>query len=367
VSENALTERDIRRHIGQFAIAGFDGQTVPTDLRALVRAFDLAGVVLFARNVASPEQVAELAAEVSSLGRDLPLWVGVDQEGGRVARFRRPFTEWPPMATLGRSGDEDLTERFARALAAELRAVGATLDFAPVIDVLTNPANQAIGDRALGDRPDVVARLGRIVIRGLQAGGVAACAKHFPGHGDTTADSHEALPLVEHSPDRLRAVELEPFRAAADEGVAGIMTAHLLVPAIDGERPATLSPLVIGSWLRGELGYDGLVVSDDLGMRAISERHSLADATVGAVSAGCDLVLLCNSTADEQACALEALIHAVEDGTIRPREIEASFGRQRAAKARFLAPAMSRASAPDAAVIGCDRHQAIAREMKEFL
>ena len=362
-----MTQRDIRRHIGQLAIAGFDGHTVPADLKALVREFDLAGVILFARNVAAPGQVAELAAEVSALARELPLWVSVDQEGGRVARMRRPFTEWPSMETLGRSGDEDLAERFARALGAELRAVGVTLDFAPVMDVRTNPANTAIGDRALGDRPGLVARLGRAIIRGLQSSGVAACAKHFPGHGDTTADSHEALPVVEHGPDRLRAVELEPFRAAVAEQVAAIITAHVLVPAIDAERPATLSPTIIGSWLRGELGYDGLVVSDDLGMRAISDRYGLADAAVGAVAAGCDLVLLCNSTVDEQARALEALIRAVEEGTIRARDVEASFARERDAKARFLGAAARRAAPPPATAVGCDAHQAIAREMERFL
>jgi len=360
-----LTQRDIRRHIGQLALAGFDGHAVPADLKALVREFDLAGVILFARNVAAPDQVAELAAEVTSLSRELPLWVSVDQEGGRVARMRRPFTEWPPMATLGRSGDEGLAERFARALGAELRAVGVTLDFAPVLDVRTNPANTAIGDRAFSDRADTVARLGRAVIRGLQASGVAACGKHFPGHGDTTADSHEDLPVVEHPPDRLRAVELEPFRMAVAEAVAAIMTAHVLVPAIDEARPATLSPAIVGTWLRGELGYDGLVASDDLGMKAISRRYGLAEAAVGAVAAGCDLVLLCNSTYDEQAGALEALVRASEDGTLRPTAVEASLARQRAAKARFAGRPGGR-PAPPLAVVGCDEHQAIAREMEEF-
>jgi len=358
--------RDIRRHIGQFAVAGFDGHAVPAELKALVREFDLAGVILFARNVAGPDQVADLAAEVSSLARDLPLWVSVDQEGGRVARLRHPFTEWPPMATLGRSGDAGLAGRFAHALGAELRAVGVTLDFAPVLDVHTNPANTAIGDRAFADRAEAVARLGRAVISGLQASGVAACGKHFPGHGDTTADSHDELPIVEHSTERLRTVELEPFRAAVDEGVASIMTAHVLVPAIDDERPATLSPAVVGSWLRGELGYGGLVVSDDLGMKAISRRHGLGAAAVGAVAAGCDLVLLCNSTPDEQAGALEALVRALEDGTLRPAAVDASVARQQAAKARFLGPAADRAPVPPVAVVGCEAHQAIAREMEAF-
>ncbi len=167
--------------------------------------------------------------------------MSVDQEGGRVARLKAPFTEWPPMATLGRSGDVKLAERFARALAAELKAVGITLDYAPVLDIHTNPKNPVIGDRALAEKADEVARLGSAIVRALQAEGIAACGKHFPGHGDTSTDSHFELPLVEHPPDRIRRVEFVPFKAAIEAGVATIMTAHVLVPALDEERPASLS------------------------------------------------------------------------------------------------------------------------------
>ncbi len=170
----------------------------PSNFDALAREFGLGGVILFARNIVEPEQVAELAFEAIRLVPDVPVWVSVDQEGGRVARLKAPFTEWPPMATLGRSGDVALAERFAGALAAELRAVGVTLDYAPVLDIHTNPKNPVIGDRALAETADEVARLGRAIVRGLQSGGVAACGKHFPGHGDTSTDSHLELPLVEH-------------------------------------------------------------------------------------------------------------------------------------------------------------------------
>src|SRR6266851_257154 len=174
----------LRRRIGQLLIAGFNGHTIPPELRSLAKEFGLGGVILFARNIVEPEQVAELAFDASRLVPDLPPWVSVDQEGGRVARLKRPFTEWPPMATLGRSGDAALAERFARALASELKAVGITMDYAPVLDVHTNPKNPVIGDRALADRADEVARLGSAIVRGLQGEGIAACGKHFPGHGD---------------------------------------------------------------------------------------------------------------------------------------------------------------------------------------
>src|SRR3954469_23488358 len=189
--------RDIRKHVGQLAIVGFEGHDVPADVRALAREFDLGGVIFFARNVESPEQVADLSRQCQALAEEIPLWVSVDQEGGRVARLKRPFTEWPPMATLGRAGSSEsdsLAERFARALAAELHAVGISLDYTPVLDVLTNPKNPVIGDRALAERADDVARIGAILIRTLQAEGIAACGKHFPGHGDTSVDSHFELP-----------------------------------------------------------------------------------------------------------------------------------------------------------------------------
>src|SRR5687767_13754278 len=236
-----MSVRDIRRQIGQVAMAGFAGHSIPADLRLLAREFDLGGIILFARNIESPEQVADLAREAQSLTREMPLWISVDQEGGRVARLRSPFTLWPPMHTLGRSGDEQLAARFARSLAAELRAVGVTLDYTPVLDILTNPRNPVIGDRALAGTPEDVAKLGTVIINTLQGEGIATCGKHFPGHGDTAVDSHHELPLVEHPPDRLDAVEFVPFRAAIAAGVAGIMTAHLLVPALDDQRPATLS------------------------------------------------------------------------------------------------------------------------------
>src|SRR5919204_5717200 len=232
----------LRRQVGQLLIAGFNGHQISPELRSLAKEFSLGGVILFARNVAEPEQVAELAFEAARLVPDLPLWVSIDQEGGRVARLKAPFTEWPPMATLGRSGNVALATRFAAALAAELKAVGITLDYAPVLDIHTNPKNPVIGDRAFAESAELVARLGAAIVRGLQDNGVAACGKHFPGHGDTSVDSHLELPLVDHPPDRIRRVECVPFREAIRNDVAFIMTAHILVPSLDEQRPATLSP-----------------------------------------------------------------------------------------------------------------------------
>ena len=242
--------------------------------------------------------------------------MSVDQEGGRVARLKEPFTRWPPMATLGRAGSDALAARFATAMAIELKAVGITLDYAPVLDIHTNPKNPVIGDRALATRADDVARLGRVIIRTLQGAGLAACGKHFPGHGDTAADSHVELPLIEHEPDRLRAIEFVPFRAAIAERVAFIMTAHVLVPALDETRPSTLSPRVVQAILRDELGFEGVILSDDLEMKAVSAQYPVPDAAVEAIRAGCDAVLVCSGDIDLQGRTLEALVRAVESGVI---------------------------------------------------
>jgi beta-N-acetylhexosaminidase len=363
-----MSLRALRKHIGQLAIVGFEGHELPSDVQRLARDFDLGGVIFFARNVAEPDQVAELARQSQALARDLPLWVSVDQEGGRVARLKRPFTEWPPMMTLGRAGDEKLAERFARALAAELKAVGISLDYTPVLDVHTNPNNPVIGDRALSERAGEVARLGTAIIRTLQAEGIAACGKHFPGHGDTGTDSHHELPVIEHPPDRLEAVELVPFRAAIAADVASIMTAHILVPALDEEQPATLSPAIVGGLLKQKLGYNGLVLSDDLEMKAISGRYGHSEATVMAIAAGCDAVLMCAPDPGAQGAALEALIYAVEQERIPQKRIEDALARGRRAKERFLSPRPRIVTGPALrAVLGREEHQAIAAEMARFV
>jgi beta-N-acetylhexosaminidase len=360
----------LRRQIGQLLIAGFNGHQIPQELRSLAREFSLGGIIFFARNVADPEQVAEVAFEASQLVPDLPLWVSVDQEGGRVARLKSPFTEWPPMATLGRSGDEKLAERFARALASELKAVGITLDYAPVLDILTNPKNPVIGDRALADRAEDVARLGTTIIRTLQSEGIAACGKHFPGHGDTSTDSHFELPLVEHPPDRLRQVEFLPFKAAIDAGVATLMTAHVFVPSLDDKRPATLSKRIVTDILRNELKFDGVIFSDDLEMKAVARDYPVPTAAVLAIEAGCDGALICSGDHQTQAAACEAMVHAIEQDRLRLARVEDALRRQQLAKERFLTTSVAARPLTGRALrtaLGREQHQAVAAEMARFL
>lgn len=364
----AAVPASLRREIGQLLLGSLPATVIPAEIRSLAREFQLGGVTLFGRNIEEPEQVAELSYELQSLASELPLWIAVDQEGGRVARLKSPFTVWPPMATLGRSGDTALAGRFAAAMAAELRAVGVTLDYAPVLDIATNPGNPVIGDRALAAEADAVARLGAAIVRGLQDNGVAACGKHFPGHGDTSVDSHLELPLVEHPPDRIRRVECVPFEAAIRTGVAFVMTAHLFVPSMDEDVPATLSRRIVQGLLREELGFGGVILSDDLEMKAIAASYSVPDAAVRAIAAGCDGVLVCSGDLDLQAATLEALIRAVEQDRIPYKRAQDALARQRAAKERFLtAPLVVPGRAGTLRhVLGCDAHQRVAHEMARF-
>jgi beta-N-acetylhexosaminidase len=323
------------REVAALFCVGFHGKSPSAEVKELIGR-GVHGVILFSRNVEDAAQVADLVAGLKTFARR-PLLVAVDQEGGRVARLRAPqgFTEVPPMRAIGDAGDPALAREVGALLGRELRAVGIDQDYAPVVDVDTNPANPVIGDRAFSRDPGAVARLGAALAEGLQSEGVAACAKHFPGHGDTSQDSHLHLPRLPHALERLRAVELPPFRALARAGVAAVMTAHVVFEALDPHRPATLSPEVM-RLLREEAGFQGCAVSDDLEMKAIAEHVPLEEAAPGAVAAGVDALLVCHR-AEVQHRAIDLVRRAVEDGRI-PRERLAEAGARVAKLLRWAGP-----------------------------
>jgi beta-N-acetylhexosaminidase len=333
--------REVVRRAGQRFMVGFEGTAASADVKHLIRDLGVGHIVLFSRNVDRPEQVADLVRELQGIardaGQDLPLLVAVDQEGGRVARLREPWTLWPPLRALGLTGSEDMARRVGRALAHELGSCGIRYDFAPVMDVDTNPRNPVIGDRSFGGDPDLVGRLGVAMIRGLQDGGVAACAKHFPGHGDTEVDSHLDLPTVDHSRARLEDVELRPFRMAIEAGVATIMTAHVLVRELDDRLPATLSPRLIEELLRKEMKFPGVIVADDLEMKGVAGRFGPEPAAVLAAKAGCDLLPVSKSP-DAQVTSIEALVRAVEAEEISWAAMDDAAERIRRLKERFVLP-----------------------------
>jgi len=369
----------VRDDVGQLLWFGFAGPEVPSTLRAKLDRGEVGATLLFKRNLqvtteaaAGPShEVIDLDALVA-LTQELhrrapdgtPALIAVDQEGGVVQRVRAPATRWPAMSAHERfASPEDvaIAERVGRALGDELRALGFDIDFAPVLDVHTNPANPIIGDRAFGTDAEAVARRALAFARGLRAAGVLACGKHFPGHGDTATDSHLELPRIDHEWDRLERVELLPFRRAAAAGLPMIMTAHVVFAALDPARPATLSPQVVTGLLREQLGYRGVIVSDDLDMRAIADRMGADVAAVAAVRAGCDVLLLCKRE-DNQVAAEEALIREAERDSGFRRMIEAAAHRVREMK-KAHAAAQAQHPAASREVVGSAEHRRIADQL----
>jgi len=336
----------LSQKIGQMLLFGWSGdtpeesRTVNAHAAALVSEFAVGGVVLMGRNVGPPAQtratIAELQARAKGNGLP-PLFVAVDQEGGRVQRLGPPhYPAHPAARTVGETQDPEQARAAARRVGEGLREVGFNWDFAPVLDVNSNPKNPVIGDRSYGSDPAQVAAMGVAAVRGFQEDvGILACGKHFPGHGDTDTDSHHALPRIGHDQARLDAVELVPFRAALGAGLAAVMTSHILFPALDAHLPATLSPAVLTGLLRGELGFEGLIITDDLEMKGVADGWGTAEAAVLAVLAGADLLLCCH-TWKTQREIWQALVQAVETGRLPEARVDESGQRIAAAKARWV-------------------------------
>lgn len=355
---------DRNRQIGQLLMIGISGTTLTDAEAQFICDRQIGGVILFSRNVTDPAQCATLTRYLRSL-TEVPMFIGIDQEGGRVARLRHPFTLFPTARRLGEYDQPEATYQCAAAMAAELRAVGIDLNFAPVLDIDTNPANPIIGDRAFGTAPPQVVRHALQVIAGLQDHGVIACGKHFPGHGDTATDSHHTLPVCDLAPARMDEVELAPFAAAIAAGVGCLMTAHVQYPQIDDRWPASLSEAIVTGLLRERLGYNGVVITDDLEMKGITDGFPVADAAVRGIAVGSDIALICHSL-DLQQAAYEALCQAVDAGEISAAQIGRSLDRIGRLKARFrYRPQTPSAVAAIAAIVGCAAHQACVARVVE--
>ena len=339
---------ELERLAATCILPGFEGPRVPDWVRRRL-ADGLGGVVLYAWNVESRDQLRALTAELRAEREDVI--VAIDEEGGDVTRLEADGgSSYPGNGALGVVDDVELTERVAASLGAELADAGVNLDFAPVADVNTNPQNPVIGIRSFGTDGELVARHVTAFVRGLQSAGVAACAKHFPGHGDTSEDSHLALPFV----DAIEDGALVPFRAAIDAGVRSIMTAHIVVRSL-GELPATMSTAVLHDLLRTELAFTGLVVTDALEMRAISANAGVAEGAVQALAAGADALCLGHDLFDDAVVGVrDALVAAVRDGRLPETRLAE-------AAARVAAVASWSAESRDGAEIDRDSGRQAAR------
>jgi beta-N-acetylhexosaminidase len=306
----------VHQQIGQQIIIGIKGLQLDKDEADFIVKNNIGGVVLFARNVESPEQIRRLVLDLQSLRTRMPdkapLFVSIDMEGGRVHRLKPPFTKWPALNNIGKIDSTSVAFRFAQAMGDELRAVGINLDYAPCLDVFTNPQNTVIGDRALASSAEAVARLGSALVRGYIKSGIIPCAKHFPGHGNTLVDSHVDLPVEQKSLDELDALEFEPFKKAIKARLDLIMVAHIKYSKVDPEWPASLSEIFLRKILRDQLRYRGLVITDDLDMGALKNNYPKPLIAVRALQAGCNVLLYCNET-DSPPIAVEAITRAIAE------------------------------------------------------
>ncbi len=314
--------------IGQMVIAGFEGYEVNDDVRSLIRDYRIGGLILYGGNVQSTGQLLALInwLKLTNSSYKVPIFISVDEEGGRVSRMPSEFVNIPSMGAIGRVNDSALAYRIGNVTAEMIRSFGFNMDFAPVLDINSNPDNPVIGDRAFGSTPEIVSRLGVQAMLGIRDGGVIPVVKHFPGHGDTSVDSHTALPVVNYDLNRLQNFEFVPFKAAINNGADAVMVGHILLTRVDPANPSSMSKTVITDILRNQLGFKGVVITDDMTMGAITKNYGLAEAAVKSVNAGSDIVLLSGGYNNEVK-VLNALKNAAANGSIPMSRINDSVYR----------------------------------------
>ena len=339
MSHSTLELSELNRKLGRLFMAGLPGKVVDPQTAVLIREYGLGGVILFARNIEEPVQLATLCHDLQDLAMQahgIPLFLAVDQEGGRVARLNEPFTRFPGNGAIGDAVDPgNKAVEFARVTAREMKLVGLNMNLAPVVDVNRGEPEKHLAGRMFGDDPEKVAWLGSRVIQELQGGGIMAVAKHFPGLGKATRDPHLDLPTIELSRKELEAINLPPFKAAVDAGVTGVMTSHAVYPLLEAEHPGTLSKAVVGKLLREEMGFEGLILTDDLEMGAIEKSWGVPRGAVTAFEAGADILLICKDQYLVKE-ALRMLRSKVLQGDIPFERIEQSLERIGRAKSVYL-------------------------------
>ena len=317
-----VEDMTLQEKIGQLLMAGFEGTQVSEREVFLIKDYHIGGFIFFGRNITNEEETRNLIHELKTIKSDSPvqLFIGVDEEGGPVSRLSGIYRNLPPQSSLGESGDPEIAYEYGSIQGEKLRRLGFNVNFSPVLDVDSNPNNPVIGNRAISNDPSLVAQLGIQVWKGIGDQGVVPVGKHFPGHGDTDVDSHTLLPVIEKSREELDETELVPFQASVDQGIPALMVGHLLIPALDQE-PASLSEGIMEDLLRDEMGFRGVLFSDDLTMGAITDRMSVSEAAVDFIGAGGDVALICHGETEVME-AFKAIEAAVRDGIISEEYID---------------------------------------------
>lgn len=334
--KDKITTMSLDEKIGQLIIGGFNGYTVDSNTENLIKENHLGGFILFQRNVENSNQLLKLINTLKSLnkGNIAPLFISADEEGGTVTRMPNEIKKLPSNSYIGKINNEDFSYNIGKTLGKELNAFGINMDYAPVLDINSNPNNPVIGIRSFGNNKDIVTRLGTRTMEGIRSQNVIPVVKHFPGHGDTSVDSHIGLPVVNCDLKRLNDFELAPFKSAIDKGADAVMVAHILLPKLDPKYPATLSYNIITDLLRKDIGFDGVVITDDMTMGAIMENYNIGNASVKAINAGADIVLVCHKYENIQT-AINSIKKAVSDKVITEDRIDESVYRVLSLKEKY--------------------------------
>lgn len=333
---DTVEQMTLDEKIGQMMFAGVSGTTLQQETTSLIHDYKVGGLILYGNNLETPQQTVTLmnALMAANVNNQLPLFLGTDQEGGKVVRLPGPLKNFPTNQRIGDINQSSLSFAVGQLLGEQLKAFGFNLDFAPVLDVNSNPNNPIIGDRSFSNDPDIVSKLGIETMKGLESKQVIPVVKHFPGHGDTAVDSHLELPKVTKSLDDLNQLELVPFKAAINNGADVVMVAHILLPKIDPQYPSSMSKDVITGMLREQLDFDGVVMTDDMTMKAITNHFDIGRAAVDSVKAGSDVILIAHEYANVTA-AIQAVKAAVNKGELTEERIDDSVRRIIALKQKY--------------------------------
>ncbi|MBN8535504.1 MAG: beta-N-acetylhexosaminidase [Deltaproteobacteria bacterium] len=357
----------MNKKFGQLMIIGIQGKSLSEDEKKFIINNNISGIILMGRNCESPKQVHDLCTEIQSLRFHMPdkapLFIGIDMEGGRVQRLKSPFTLWPPARKMGELDNASISFLFSQKMGMELKSVGINLNFAPCVDIFSNPQNTVIGDRALGTDPEQVGKHASALVRGYIKSEIIPCVKHFPGHGNTLIDSHEDLPTEDAELKRLEDFELIPFKRSFKARVEMCMTSHILFPKIDPKYPVTFSEIFIKKVLKEANRFRGLVITDDLDMKALTKNYSPDQIPILAMKAGCDLLLYCNEPLSPPR-ALEALIEATAQGVLDINHLEQVANKIIAFKKEKITNPDPMTYEEASKIVGCEEHQKIAEAVR---
>lgn len=363
--QDKLKELSVSEKVGQLIMAGMDGTEVDEAAKELIRSYNVGGLIFYSNNMKDAKEALQLFNNLKEINvqqkSGIPLFMSVDEEGGKVSRMPPTLKKIPSAKKVGDTKNKQLATQIGNVIGDQLQSFGLNMDYAPVLDVNSNPKNPVIGDRAYGNEINIVSQMGIAVMKGLQQRNIIPVVKHFPGHGDTSVDSHIGLPIVNHNIERLRQLELVPFKQAIAEGADAVMIAHILMPKIDKSAPASFSSIIIHDLLREELGFAGVVISDDMTMGAITEHYDMGEAAVKFIQAGGNVVLVGHGMENIQSVA-KALTDAVQQGEITPQMLDERVTQVLQLKQKYQLTDHEQAFGPDVKQI----NERIAELLKQF-